>query len=84
MRKARNIQDLMTILGFEVGGGRGGDFAIVSRRQNMRDFYFARIPWLSFFLLPSAKKNISQEKKIITKNEVIIQRKHLYPYNTIL
>ena len=26
------------------GGGGGGDFAIVSRRQNMRDFFFERIP----------------------------------------
>ena len=29
----------------------------------------------------SQKKNISQEKKNITKNENIIQRKHQYPYN---
>ena len=29
----------------------------------------------------SQKKNISQEKKNITKNENMIQRKHQYPYN---
>ena len=26
------------------GGGEGGSFAIVSKRQNMSDFYFASIP----------------------------------------
>ena len=26
------------------GGGEGGSFAVVSKRQNMRDFYFASIP----------------------------------------
>ena len=31
----------------------------------------------------ATKNIITQEKKIITKNEVIIQRKHLYPYNII-
>ena len=35
-----------------------------------------------FFLWPSAKKKKYQpRKKNITKNEVIIQRKHVYPYN---
>ena len=26
------------------GGGEGGNFAVVSKRQNMSDFYFASIP----------------------------------------
>ena len=26
------------------GGGEGGSFAVVSKRQNMSDFYFASIP----------------------------------------
>ena len=26
------------------GGGEGGSFAIVSKRQNMSDFYYASIP----------------------------------------
>ena len=31
--------------GFETkGGGESGSFAIVSKRQNMSDFYFASIP----------------------------------------
>ena len=34
------------------------------------------LSWLS-----KDKKNISQEKKISPTNEVIIQRKHVYPYN---
>ena len=34
-------------------GWGGGDFGIVSRRQNMRDFYFARIPNLRHALVVS-------------------------------
>ena len=26
------------------GGGEGGSFSVVSKRQNMSDFYFASIP----------------------------------------
>ena len=28
------------------GGGEGGSFAVVSKRQNMSDFYFASIPYV--------------------------------------
>ena len=31
------------------GGGEGGSFAIVSKRQNMSNFYFASIPKVIFF-----------------------------------
>ena len=27
------------------GGGEGGSFSVVSKRQNMSDFYFASIPY---------------------------------------
>ena len=32
------------------GGGEGGSFAVVSKRQNMSDFYFASIPKHVFLL----------------------------------
>ena len=48
MRKALISKHLSTILVFKgmVGVGGGGDFAIITRRQNMRDLLFARIPKL--------------------------------------
>ena len=44
--------------------------------------YFFFLGWVFFFFGLRPKK-ISATKKNITKNEVIIQRKHHYPYNIV-